>query len=506
MDSEKLNEQWRRIYAQVSSYPDVDESQVSAFFSRLEAQAMSNSFLMLTANNDFIKTWVEQNYVPVIQRALLDLTGVSFAVAVAVDPGQEARKAAEPITPAPAQTAAPTPFPTPSPAVAAPPAPVAAPIMTAPTTPEQAGSEAEAAVVENGAGEADVPTSALTFSNFVIGDSNRYAYSMALEVADKPGQRGFNPLFIYGKSGLGKTHLMRAIQNNIRETQPYRRTVFVDAAELLNQYAEASATHDREKSSFKNFKSFYEEADVLFIDDVQGLQGKDRTLDIVFQLFNTLTNQGHQVVLSADRAPKALGIDDRYQSRFAGGALVDIQPPDVETKLGIVKSVLQEIQAHEGLGHLTPSDDIQMCIAEMSGSNIRELKAAVTTVVSRMNFLDRDDITTTEVRSLLENHFSGGMARNLVVEDIQHVVEEFYKISHEDLVGRARNRPLVYPRQIAMYLCRQILGIPFSDIAAKFNRDHSTAMHATSVIEGKLQTEWSTQCEIEALQRTIREL
>lgn len=506
MDSEKLNEQWRRICAQVSSYPDVDESQVAAFFSRLEAQAMSNSFLMLTADNDFIKTWVERNYVPVIQRALLDLTGVSFVVAVAVDPGQEARKAAESIAPVPAQAAAPAPFPTPSPAVAAPPAPVAAPIMAVPATPEQGGGEAEAAVVGNGGDEADMPTSALTFSNFVIGDSNRYAYSMAVEVADKPGQRGFNPLFIYGKSGLGKTHLMRAIQNNIRETQPYRRTVFVDAAELLNQYAEASATHDREKSSFKNFKSFYEEADVLFIDDVQGLQGKDRTLDIVFQLFNTLTNQGHQVVLSADRAPKALGIDDRYQSRFAGGALVDIQPPDVETKLGIVKSVLQEIQAHEGLGHLTPSDDIQMCIAEMSGSNIRELKAAVTTVVSRMNFLDRDDITTTEVRSLLENHFSGGMARNLVVEDIQHVVEEFYKISHEDLVGRARNRPLVYPRQIAMYLCRQILDIPFSDIASKFNRDHSTAMHATGVIESKLQTDWDTQCEIEALQRTIREL
>ena len=142
------------------------------------------------------------------------------------------------------------------------------------------------------------PSSTLTFGNYVIGDSNRMAYSMAVEVAESPGRTPLNPLFLYGKSGLGKTHLMRAIQNYVEETRPSLKTVYVDSADFLSRYTEASLAHDREKASFKNFKTYYEEADVLLIDDVQYLQGKNQTLDIVFQLFNTLTNQGKQVVLS----------------------------------------------------------------------------------------------------------------------------------------------------------------------------------------------------------------
>lgn len=541
MDSETLNEQWARICAQVKSYQDIDPSQVSAFFSRLVPQAMSDSFLMLTADNDFIKTWVEQHYTEVIVRALRDLTGVVFAVAIAVDPTQEQRKiaaAGQPSPAAPLSTPA-QPMPTPTPAqpaastieslpsqpiaAAAPPSPAYGAPLSQATPFEPSGmvahSLAEDVVVDHYAPPAPAPlsqepvaerasnpSSSLTFENFVIGESNRMAYSMAVEVAESPGRLPLNPLFIYGKSGLGKTHLMRAIQNYIEETRPSMRTVYVDAQDFVSKYSEAGAIKDQEKVSFRNFRAYYEQADILLLDDVQHLQGKKESMNMLFQLFNTLTSQGKQVVLSADRAPKNIQFDERLKSRFYSGGAIDIQPPEVETKLGIVKSFTDEFSRSEGLGNFTLSDDIQMYIAENSGSNIRELKGAVNTVIYRMIYCDRSDISIDEVRELLANHFTGGMSRSLTVEDIQREVENFFKVSHSDMVGPKRSQSIVRPRQIAIYLCRQLLDLPYGDIGKKFNRDHSTAIHSATSIEERLKTDRDTQEEIEVLQKIICEL
>ena len=541
MDSETLNEQWARICAQVKSYQDIDPSQVSAFFSRLVPQAMSDSFLMLTADNDFIKTWVEQHYTEVIVRALRDLTGVVFAVAIAVDPTQEQRKIAAAGQPSPAAplSAPAQPMPTPTPAqpaastieslpsqpiaAAAPPSPAYGAPLSQATPFEPSGmvahSLAEDVVVDHYAPPAPAPlsqepvaerasnpSSSLTFENFVIGESNRMAYSMAVEVAESPGRLPLNPLFIYGKSGLGKTHLMRAIQNYIEETRPSMRTVYVDAQDFVSKYSEAGAIKDQEKVSFRNFRAYYEQADILLLDDVQHLQGKKESMNMLFQLFNTLTSQGKQVVLSADRAPKNIQFDERLKSRFYSGGTIDIQPPEVETKLGIVKSFTDEFSRSEGLGNFTLSDDIQMYIAKNSGSNIRELKGAVNTVIYRMIYCDRSDISIDEVRELLANHFTGGMSRSLTVEDIQREVENFFKVSHSDMVGPKRSQSIVRPRQIAIYLCRQLLDLPYGDIGKKFNRDHSTAIHSATSIEERLKTDRDTQEEIEVLQKIICEL
>lgn len=541
MDSETLNEQWARICAQVKSYQDIDPSQVSAFFSRLVPQAMSDSFLMLTADNDFIKTWVEQHYTEVIVRALRDLTGVVFAVAIAVDPTQEQRKIAAAGQPSPAAplSAPAQPMPTPTPAqpaastmeslpsqpiaAAAPPSPAYGAPLSQATPFEPSGmvahSLAEDVVVDRYAPPAPAPlsqepvaerasnpSSSLTFENFVIGESNRMAYSMAVEVAESPGRLPLNPLFIYGKSGLGKTHLMRAIQNYIEETRPSMRTVYVDAQDFVSKYSEAGAIKDQEKVSFRNFRAYYEQADILLLDDVQHLQGKKESMNMLFQLFNTLTSQGKQVVLSADRAPKNIQFDERLKSRFYSGGTIDIQPPEVETKLGIVKSFTDEFSRSESLGNFTLSDDIQMYIAENSGSNIRELKGAVNTVIYRMIYCDRSDISIDEVRELLANHFTGGMSRSLTVEDIQREVENFFKVSHSDMVGPKRSQSIVRPRQIAIYLCRQLLDLPYGDIGKKFNRDHSTAIHSATSIEERLKTDRDTQEEIEVLQKIICEL
>ena len=533
MESEKLEQVWRAVCDQVKSYNNIDPSQINAFFSRLQPQAMSEDFLMLTADNDFIKTWIERHYVDFIKQALMDLYRTAFTVLIEVDIAAEAAGAAQGmVASAPAAPSSATMAPAGGPAAAAEGAPAGvggytagAPTASQPPSQQTAAEQPPIAsqiadAYEPGGDDAlgdvyqdedepggpDRPTSTLTFENFVIGDSNRMAYSMAVAVAEMPGKAHLNPLFIYGKSGLGKTHLLRAIQNYVHETMPNLSTIYVDSAELLSDYMEASAAHDKEKSSYKNFKTRYEEADVLLIDDVQYLQGKKQTLDIVFQIFNKLTGQGRQVVLSADRAPKNIDIDERYKSRFNSGGTFDIQPPEIETKLGIVKSFADEYRATEGKASFSIPDDIQMYIAESSSSNIRELKSAVTKVIYQMTFFNQPDLSLDDVRSLLENHFSGGPSKRLTIADIQKEVETFYKVSHADLVGKKRTRNIIYARQIAIYLSRQMLDLPFNDIGKKFNRDHSTVMYSVTNVEEKMKESRELREELETLKQLIREI
>ena len=495
MDNEKLEQAWNEICNQVKSYKNIDPSQINAFFSRLHPQAMSEGFLMLTADNDFIKTWIERHYITFIKQALTDIYQVPFTVIIEVDitPGSQNSE------PAPAPAPAPTLNNTPSEQTAIPlTTTINQPVIEPERTPQ------ERPFINNPGLQG--ATSTLTFENFVIGDSNRMAYSMAVAVAEMPGKAHLNPLFIYGKSGLGKTHLLRAIQNYINETMPNLSTIYVDSAELLSDYMEASAAHDKEKSSYKNFKTRYEDADVLLIDDVQYLQGKKQTLDIVFQIFNKLTSQGRQVVLSADRAPKNIDIDERYKSRFNSGGTFDIQPPEIETKLGIVKSFVEEYRSSEGSQDFTIPEDIQMYIAESSSSNIRELKSAITKVIYQITFFNQPNLSLDEVRTLLENHFSGGPSKRLTIADIQKEIEAFYKISHADLIGKKRNRNITYARQIAIYLCRQMLDLPFNDIGKKFNRDHSTVMYAVTNVEEKMKENRELREELETLRQLIREI
>ena len=508
MESIKLDTAWQKVCDQVKSYPSVAPSQVNAFFSRLAPQAMSEDFLMLTADTEFIKNWVEQHYLPHIANALFDLYGNEFTVAIEVDPTAQAtadsRTAETPRETAPKQA--------PQPAETRP----AAHIEPEPSTISRnrlRAMEDLPAPKEDRYLSADdripldsSPTSSLTFENFVIGDSNRMAYSMAVAVAEAPGRAHLNPLFIYGKSGLGKTHLLRAIQNYIMETMPHLSTIYVDSAEFLTDYTEAAAGHDKEKSSYRNFKQRYEEADVLLIDDVQYLQGKKQTLDIVFQIFNNLTSRGHQIVLSADRAPKNIDIDERYKTRFNSGATFDIQPPEIETKLSIIKSYLDEYRESEGDPSFTIPEDIQLYVAEISSSNIRELKSAVTKIIYQMTYFKRTDITLDDVRTLLENHFSGGPSKRLSIADIQKEVESFYKVSHSDLVGKKRSREIVYARQIAIYLCRQMLDLPYNDIGKKFNRDHTTVMYSVTNVEKRMQESRELREELETLSQLIRDL
>ena len=583
MNTEEINQLWAEVCSRVKSYEGIIGPQVDALFSQLFPQAASDGFMMLTANTEFIKNFIERHYIDYIKRALEEIRGVPFDVLIGIDESQApatmpaapapaaapspatapaaapvaapalapqttaqttATAAADPVTaqqatvpatatmqatatpaqttaqPNPGQPATPTPVSVAAPTVAmeqqvADPvaAPASAPeqqtapvpVATSPQEPAPQAIPADSAAAGQPAPNNSV-TSTLTFENFVIGDSNRMAYSMAVSVAETPGKPHLNPLFIYGRSGLGKTHLLRAIQNYINSNMPNLQVVYKDSNELLEDYMDASAAHDTEKSSYKNFKMYYEEADVLLVDDVQQLQGKKQTLDIMFQIFNKLTSQGKQVVLSADRAPKNIDIDERYKTRFNSGGTFDIQPPEIETKLSIVKSFIREYEDMEQSGPINMPEDVQICIAESSGSNIRELKSAVTNVIVKMKCGEGSDITVADVRKLLENHFSGGPSKRLTADDILKVTEDFFKVSHTDIVGKKRTRNIAHARQTAIYLCRQLLDIPYGDIGKKFNRDHSTIMYSVGNIEAKMKENRVAREEMEALRQIIREL
>jgi len=496
MNSAELKECWERVCDRISQYESINSSQMNAFFSRLQPQAMSEDFIMLTADNDFIKTWVERHYSSYIERALKDIYGVDFVVAIEVDLNQ--------VVPEPEE----------EPAREVAREEEARPQKVQPSQAKK--SETREEPEEESPRKAEDKTfeksilssvSTLTFENFVIGESNRMAYSMAVAVAEEPGRPMLNPLFIYGRSGLGKTHLMRAIQNYVNETQPDLTTVYVDSADFLSGYVEATVAHDKQKSSYKNFKHRYQNADVLLIDDIQFLQGKEQTLDIVFQIFNKMVDEGKQVVLSADRAPKNITMDERYQSRFNSGGTFDIQPPEVETKMGIIKSFVEEYRSTGTLSNFVISEEVERYIAENSSSNIRELKSAVTKVIYFMASSGQGDITIEQVERLLENHFSGGTMKRLSIADIQKQVELYYDVSHSDMVSAKRARKIVYARQIAIYLSRQMLDLPYNMIAKSFGgRDHTTIMYSVTNVEEKLKENREIREEIENIKKRIKEM
>lgn len=512
----ELIEKWNEICTKIANYPDVNQSQFNALLTRIQPQAISDGFLLLTTENSFMKTWAEKNFSGVILRALEDLYQIPFTVVIEVDESAaDASQVVSPVIANPVEREQTQPVES-----------EMQPVMSGsnqsdsgrfqvpefvatqqtPRSPQVMGEETSTKEMDPSLMSPDSALSSFTFENFVIGESNRMAYSMAVQVAELPGNTPLNPLFIYGKSGLGKTHLMRAIQNYINRTRPDLTTIYVDSEELISGYTDAAAQHDKEKSSYKNFKTHYEMADVLLVDDVQYLQGKIQTLDIVFQIFNKLISQGKQIILSADIAPRHIDIEERYRSRFMQGGTVDIQPPEVETKIAIVKSYINEYKEMQGNESLFIPEDVQAYIAENSGSNIRELKGAVTIIIYHMNLSHKETVSIGEVSTVLEDHFMGIAANNLTIEDIQKQVVSFYKIKMNDLVGSSRAREVVFPRQIAMYLCRQFLDVPYESIGTKFNKDHSTVMHSVGKVENMLLENKNVQEEVEILKKMIKNL
>ncbi|WP_062290380.1 chromosomal replication initiator protein DnaA [Lysinimicrobium flavum] len=312
-----------------------------------------------------------------------------------------------------------------------------------------------------------------TFDTFVIGPSNRFAHAAALAVAESPGKT-YNPLFIYGGSGLGKTHLLHAIGHYTRHLKPQTRVRYVNSEEFTNDFIN-SIRDDRSLS----FKRTYREVDVLLIDDIQFLQGKEQTLEEFFHTFNALHNAGKHVVITSDVSPRYLdGIEERMRTRFEWGLMTDVQPPDLETRVAILrkKAAADAVNA--------PSDVLEY-IASNITSNIRELEGALIRVTA-FAALNRQPVDLSLAQVVLKDLISDDDSE-ITAASIIGKTAEYFGISIEDLTGTSRSRVFVTARQIAMYLCRQLTDLSLPKIGEHFGgKDHTTVMYAVKKVEDQI--------------------
>ncbi|MFK5634295.1 MULTISPECIES: chromosomal replication initiator protein DnaA [unclassified Ornithinimicrobium] len=305
-----------------------------------------------------------------------------------------------------------------------------------------------------------------TFDTFVSGSSNRFAHAASLAVAEAPA-RAYNPLFIYGESGLGKTHLLHAIGHYARGLYPGVRVRYVNSEEFTNDFI--NSIRDDKAGAFQRR---YRNVDFLLIDDIQFLQGKEQTVEEFFHTFNTLHNSEKQVVITSDQPPKRLsGFAERLRSRFEWGLLTDVQPPDLETRIAI----LQKKAAQEGM---SVPDDVLELIASKITTNIRELEGALIRVTAFASLSNRP-LDVELAAHVLKDIIPSGESATITVTTIMAEVSDYFQISGEELCGTSRSRTLVNARQIAMYLCRELTDLSLPKIGQAFGgRDHTTVMHA----------------------------
>lgn len=312
-----------------------------------------------------------------------------------------------------------------------------------------------------------------TFDNFVVGSSNEYASAAAKKTAETPGQI-YNPLFIYGNSGLGKTHLMHAIGNKIRQNNPSSNVIYVPCERFTNEFIVSIREFTTDK-----FRNKYRAADVLLVDDVQFLEGKEAVQEEFFHTFNELFNYNKQIVLTSDRKPSDLTtLTDRLRTRFGQGLTIDISVPNYETRVAILQ---KKAQIHNS----SINNDILEYIADNIRSSIRELEGALLNVIS-MSEIKHCEITMDFVKKTLESVISGDDKIKITPKKIIQRVSVFYNISENELTGKIKTKEIAIPRQVAMYLCRKLLGINDTAISKEFSKDRTTVKHNIEKIETEI--------------------
>ena len=329
-----------------------------------------------------------------------------------------------------------------------------------------------------------------TFDNFIIGASNQFAHAACVAVANQPGDH-YNPLFIYGGVGLGKTHLVNAIGHHSVTQRPNLKVVYLSSESFMNELI-ASLRRDR----MDEFKRKFRNVDILILDDVQFIAGKERTQEEFFHTFNSLYDSHKQIVITSDKFPKEIpGIEDRLRNRFEWGLIADIQPPDMETRVAILqkKAEVEGVQ----LPH-----DVAIFLASNIDSNVRELEGSLTRL-GAFSSLTKATITIDLTKELLRNTLKGAQ-RDITVENIQKTICDYFNIRLGDLKAKRRTQNIALPRQVAMYLCRKYTETSFPAIGDKFGgRDHSTVIHASKTIERKIKEDPQMQKTIEKLEKNL---
>ncbi len=314
-----------------------------------------------------------------------------------------------------------------------------------------------------------------TFDNFIVGKDNQFAHAACSAVAGTQSSK-YNPLFIYGGVGLGKTHLLQAIGNNIYKNNPATRVCYYTSERFMNNFINYIS-----RQKMKEFRGKFRNVDVLLIDDIQFWAGKERTQEEFFHTFNALHERNKQIVVTSDSFPKDItGLEERLRSRFEWGLVADIQPPDMETKVAIIKKKAADD------GQKLP-DDVAIWLASVSGSNVRELEGFLNRVIAVSSLTDRE-ITLEMSKEALKNLLREAEERIISIDEIQKTVATLYNIKQKDLKSKSRHRAVTYPRQIAMFISRKYGNFSFPEIGASFGgKDHSTAIHAVKKIEKSIK-------------------
>lgn len=437
--------------SQNSIKENIGEISYDTWFSTIQVKEKNPNTLLIEAPDTFFKNWIVEHYQDIIQGILNQLSSDNINIEYAVN----------------------------------------SQILKKDTT------ERIEKIEENRIKEAEIGIGShlndkFTFENFVIGPSNRFACAASLAVSESPA-KAYNPFFIYSPVGLGKTHLLQAITHNIKKSFPQMKHCYISSEKFTNELIDAI----RHKSTAQ-FRKKYRSIDVLLIDDIQFIAGKESTQEEFFHTFNNLHNERKQIIITSDRPPKEIAkLEERLISRFAWGLIADIQPPDYETRVAILRKKIENEK-------VKVPDNVIHFIAEQIKTNIRELEGALIRVSAFSSLEDKP--IDLETAKLVLRDMVKETAKNITIEMIQKEVVQFYGMSLADLRAKKRNRNIVLPRQIAIYLCRELTNMSLPEIGNAFGgRDHTTVLHSCKKIQEEIKENNSIRDAIEKLITTLKQ-
>jgi len=457
-DEARLQEVWAQVLERLRGA--LNAATYSLTFERARALGFRDGRFRIGVETEFARGWVVQRYDSLVRDALFEVLGQDVAVAVEVVPPEQDDAGAAPAAALAVATAS-----------QAPPGP--GPDGPAPADP--------AARLQG----------RFTFDAFVIGPSNRFAHAAALAVAETPA-RAYNPLFIYGGVGLGKTHLLHAIGHFTAENHPGLSVRYVSVETFTNEFI-----NSLRDGAMRSFKDRYRGTDILLIDDIQMLEGREQTQEEFFHTFNALHESGKQIVISSDRPPSAIKtLEDRLRSRFEMGLITDVQPPDLELRIAILRKRVKTD------GYQIRDPEVLSFIAARVSTNVRQLEGALIRVVAHSSISGRP-VTVELAQEVLTDLFPAADGE-LRMDLIQEAVARHYAISIDELVGEKRTKRVVVPRQVAMYLCRELTDASLPAIGRAFGgRDHTTVLYAVQKISGLLTDGGDVYESVQALTQSL---
>ena len=436
----------------------LNETTYSTWFSQASGVELDGQSFVIEVPNDFTREWIEGHFLDLIRAAVRDAGGDELRVRLQV--GEAAV-----VGPAPVAASQPL------------------PAALQPLPPSLAPRSDLVGINPK-----------YTFDSFVIGSSNRFAHAAALAVAESPAQ-AYNPLFIYGHTGLGKTHLLHAVANFVTDHGGGLTCRYVTSETFMNDFINSL----RDKR-IEGFKQRYRTYDVLLIDDVQFFEHKERIQEEFFHTFNSLYEAGRQIIMSSDRPPRDIStLEERLRSRFEWGLITDIQPPDLETRIAILRKKV----TYDAIEIRDP--ELLTFIASRVSTNIRELEGALTRVVAFSSLTGRP-LSVELAQDVLKDVFPQGESAQISIDRIQELVCERFGVTHDELTGDRRSQNIVYPRQVAMYLARELTDSSLPKIGKEFGgRDHTTVIHATSKIARLIREDRSVYNLVQELTARVRQ-